>query len=353
LKKMFKKYYFTIAIVFIITIGGFWLFYSHETADEIKELGQQNSTIQSPAQKPLEFTFIAGGDVMLSRHVGEKIRKYKDSSWPFRKIYEEFKSADLAFINLESPFYDKGAPITEGMIFKAEPNTIDGLKLAGIDIVSLANNHSRNMGSNGLLYTFNYLKNNSIEYIGADKNSEEAYLGKILDVKGVKFGFLGYTYSEKYSTSNNPAVTAMDLVKLKQGVADLKNKADVIIVSMHAGYEYTTKPNQQQIEFSHAAIDAGADLVIGHHSHWVQQMEKYNGKYIFYGLGNLVFDQMWSAETQKGLVVKFTFSEKNLKQIELKPVKIEDYGQPRWMNEEESKEILKILSVESKTITIQ
>lgn len=350
---MLKKYYFIIAIAFIITIGCFWLFYSHETADEIKELSQQNSTIQPPAQKQPEITFVAGGDVMLSRHVGEKIRKYKDNSWPFRKIYEEFKSADLAFINLESPFYDKGAPITEGMIFKAEPDTIDGLKLAGIDIVSLANNHSRNMGSNGLLYTFNHLEDNSIEYIGAGKNSEEVYQGKILEVKGVKFGFLGYTYSEKYSTSNNPTVAAMDLAKLKQGIADLKSKTDVIIVSIHAGYEYTTKPNQQQIEFSHAAIDAGADLVIGHHSHWVQQMEKYNGKYIFYGLGNLVFDQMWSAETQKGLVIKFTFSGKNLRQFELKPVKIEDYGQPRWMNEEESKEILKILGLESKTITAQ
>jgi len=349
---MFKKYYLIFTIIIALAIGCFCLLYSHETADEIKELSQQNFTIQSPAQKQLEITFMAGGDVMLSRHVGEKIRKYKDNAWPFRKIYEEFKNADLAFINLESPFYDKGAPITEGMIFKAEPETIEGLKLAGVDIVSLANNHSRNMGSKGLLYIFNHLEGNSIEYIGADKNSEEAYKGKILEVKGVKFGFLGYTYSEKYLASNNPTVAAMDLVKLKQGVADLKNKVDFIIVSVHAGYEYTTKPNQQQIEFAHTAIDAGADLVIGHHSHWVQQMEKYNDKYIFYGLGNLVFDQMWSAETQKGLAAKFTFAEKQLKQIELKPVKIEDYGQPRWMNEKESQATLKTIDLEDNLIKI-
>lgn len=348
---MNRKYFIIIAILIALAIGGFWFVKSSRVTADI-ENQVKLAAVKLPTQKPPEITFMAGGDVMLSRHVGEKIRKYKDNSWPFRKIYADFKNADLAFVNLESPFYDKGAPITEGMVFKAEPNTIDGLKLAGIDIVSLANNHSRNQGSNGLLYTFEHLKNNGIVYAGAGQNSEEAYQGKIIEAQGVKFGFLAYAYNEHYAASNNPTVAGMDLEKLKQGIANLKNKADFIIVSMHAGNEYTTKPNQQQIEFAHAAIDAGADLVIGHHAHWIQKIEKYQGKYIFYGLGNLVFDQMWSDETQKGLTAKFTFAGKQLKQIELKPVQIDDYGQPRWMSDTEIKEVLKTIDLESNLIKI-
>lgn len=350
---MIKKYFFTIAISAALIIGGFWLVKANLAVIEIDNQVKQPIVLGLQAQKPpLEITFMAAGDVMLSRHVGKKIRKYQDNAWPFRKIYEEFKNADLIFINLESPFYNQGAPITEGMVFKAGPETIEGLKLASIDIVSLANNHSRNQGANGLLYTFEHLKNNGIEYIGAGKNSNEAYQGKVMEVDGIKFGFLAYTYSDSFKDTENPTVAGMNLEKLKQGIVDLKNKADIIIVSMHAGSEYTTKPNQQQKEFAHQAIDSGADLVIGHHSHWIQEIEKYQGKYIFYGLGNLVFDQMWSEQTKKGLVVKFTFSDKNVKKIELKPVKIDDYGQPRWMSEKESKEILKTIGVESDLIKI-
>lgn len=367
-----KKYLFTITISITIIIGGFWLIKANLAGQEIENQSFTPLVLGLETQKPPpEITFVAGGDVMLSRHVGEKIRKYKDNSWLFRKIYEEFNSADLAFVNLESPFYNQGLPVTEGMVFKAEPDTIDGLKLAGIDIVSFANNHARNQGNNGLLYTFKHLKSNGIEYVGAGRNSDEAYQGKIIEVKGIKFGFLAYSYDTQYEQSENPTVAGMDLEKLKQGISDLKNKADFIIISMHAGNEYTTKPNKQQTEFAHAAIDNGANLVIGHHSHWIQKIENYQGKYIFYGLGNLVFDQMWSDETQKGLVVKLTLSGKNLKhhepykvhgspkpfsglgQIELKPVKIDDYGQPRWMSEEESREILDTIGIANNIIEIE
>ena len=121
---------------------------------------------------------------------------------------------------------------------------------------------------------------------------------------------------------------------------------------MHAGTEYTHQPNKAQITFAHAAIDYGADMVIGHHPHWIQKIEKYNNKYIFYSLGNFIFDQMWSQETKEGLALKITLSKNltpalqgpktmaELDYIELLPVIIENFSTPRPATAEETKTIL-------------
>jgi poly-gamma-glutamate synthesis protein (capsule biosynthesis protein) len=131
---------------------------------------------------------------------------------------------------------------------------------------------------------------------------------------------------------------------------------------MHAGTEYMRTPNQNQTEFAHAAIDAGADMVIGHHPHWIQTTEKYQGKYIFYSLGNFIFDQMWSQDTKEGLALKITLSKipaprlqgtpvpAKLEKLELVPVIIENYSTPRLANEVESLRILKKIDLETKIL---
>jgi len=106
---------------------------------------------------------------------------------------------------------------------------------------------------------------------------------------------------------------------------------------MHAGIEYTTIPNQQQKDFARAAIKAGADIVIGHHPHWPQSFEFYQEKPIIYSLGNLIFDQMWSKETKSGLLLKMTW-QKELKELELIPIQISDYGQAKILPEGIEKE---------------
>jgi poly-gamma-glutamate synthesis protein (capsule biosynthesis protein) len=132
---------------------------------------------------------------------------------------------------------------------------------------------------------------------------------------------------------------------MKESIAQLRNQADFIIISLHAGIEYTGQPNQFQKDFAHNAIDVGADLVIGHHPHWVQSAEIYKDKYIFYSLGNFIFDQMWSEPTREGLVVKFIFNKQGIKSIELKPILIEDYSQPRFLEGERAKRIIERLKL--------
>ncbi len=132
--------------------------------------------------------------------------------------------------------------------------------------------------------------------------------------------------------------------KLVTAIQKAKEKADIIVITMHAGQEYTRTPTELQKNFAHTAIDAGADIVIGAHPHWVQTVEKYRDKYIFYSLGNFIFDQEFSPETKSGLAlqifVRKTASETSLTHILLKPIIIENYGQPRLANDQEAQKIL-------------
>ena len=302
----------------------------------------------------VETTLLAVGDIMLSRHVGTKIRQAEDSQLPFQKLKDKLNQADITFGNLESPFYDKGSPVTEGMIFKAEPDTVEGLVESGFDIVSLANNHFGNQGEKGMIYTFDHLQKNNVKFVGAGKDFEQAHDPMVLENKGVKFAFLAYstpavTPASYAAAASRPGLNMMDIEQLKQDVVQAKERAEIVIISMHAGTEYTNQPNQRQKDFAHTACDSGASLVLGHHPHVVQITEQYNNCYIIYSLGNFVFDQMWSEETREGIIAKCKFEDKELKEVEFIPIKIEDYNQPRLAYDSESKEILKRMNLDKTT----
>jgi poly-gamma-glutamate capsule biosynthesis protein CapA/YwtB (metallophosphatase superfamily) len=294
--------------------------------------------------KPLTTIFFAG-DIMLSRNVARAMYKANDFNLPFAKVADEIKKASIAFANLESPFSDQGQHFVEGsLIFNADPKSAEGLKSAGFDILSTANNHTLDQDQAGLKFTYNLLSQNGIAPIGT---TLDCHNGKILAAGGMKFGFLAYTYG---LNGKGPTQDVCDTTDLKQVAADitkLKTQVDQVIVNMHAGTEYTRNPTPAQIAFAHAAIDAGADLVVGEHPHWVQTVEQYKGKWIFYSLGNLVFDQMWSQETREGLTLLVTYNKTEIQKIELRPVIIDDYCCPRWATDDETKNILAKINLTS------
>lgn len=297
----------------------------------------------APENKPIEFIF--GGDVMLSRQTNNKMLKYNDYSWPFAKIADFLKNADLTIVNLESPFAisnDYSVP-TGSFFFKANPRAVISLVNAGIDLVSLANNHILNQGAKGLTTTFKVLDDQEIKYVGAGNNDSEAHLGKIIIINKQKFGFLAYAYPDDNTVAGTktPGIANLNLEKMKNDIKRLKEQNAIVIVMMHAGEEYTRTPNRQQMAFARSAIDSGAEAVIGHHPHWPQTFEFYQNKPIIYSLGNLIFDQMWSSETQQGLLAKMSWNN-GWQKIELIPIKIYDYGQAEIIpNGLEKKEILK------------
>ncbi len=120
----------------------------------------------------------------------------------------------------------------------------------------------------------------------------------------------------------------MNIPQLQQDIPSVRDRVDYVIVSMHAGNEYMESRSESQKNFAHAAIDAGAEMVIGHHPHVVQTLEKYHGKYIFYSLGNFVFDQNFSEETNKGLMLKAIIQDKKIIKIEPIEIKINPTFQP-------------------------
>jgi len=312
------------------------LFYS---APKSEIIHNQNLPIIETAPVTIMF----GGDVMLSRQVNAQMTKNEDYSWPFVKIADFLSAADLTIINLESPFIiaENYSVPTGSFSFQADPQAIIGLTKSGIDLVTLANNHILNQGAQGLEETKNILTAEQIKSIGAGQNSEIAWRPEIFTIKDQKFAFLAYAYPNDNSvaTTDQPGIANMDIEKMITDVKKLKQENDTVIVTMHAGEEYTTKPNEQQITFAHQAIEAGADLVIGHHPHWPQIWEIYQDKPIIYSLGNLVFDQMWSKETSQGLLAKLTW-QGGWQEIEFIPINIRNYGQAEVMSNESEKAIL-------------
>ena len=270
-------------------------------------------TQQRTASTSQMITLIVGGDVMLGRSVNTRSIKNKDFTWAFKNIAPEFNSADIALVNLESPFFPDCAPTDTGMIFCAPPTHVEGLKMAGIDIANLANNHIRNQGQEGIDFTISTLEQNNITPIGFEPAVKE--------IKGVKFGFLGFNAIEKINETS-----------LSTQIKDLGDQVDILIVTFHWGSEYSPKSNDTQKRIAHLSVDSGADVVIGHHPHWVQEKETYLGKPIYYSLGNLIFDQVWSEKTQEGLVVKMFFSGKNYLTSQELPIRIFDFGQPKFVN---------------------
>ena|SRR3989338_4799234 len=322
---------------------------------------------------PPVTTVLAVGDIMLSRNIGTKIETSGNPDLPFEKIIPLVSEANIAFGNLECPLSDSTVRLREGLVFRCLVEDATGLKSAGFDILGTANNHSFDQGRNALDFTVDYLQNVwGILPVGTGQNFDEAHTPQIIERNGIKFAFLAYSYSARNdggNTADQQIATISDLNQLKIDIQQAKDRSEVIIVSMHAGIEYVRNPNQEQTDFAHAAIDAGADIVIGHHPHWIQTIEIYTPspspdegrvgeglekpKPIFYSLGNFIFDQSWSVDTTEGLAVRFTFKGKMLQQAELLPVIIENNCCPRPATETETQKILQKINAASSVISFE
>lgn len=246
---------------------------------------------------------VVGGDVLLARGVAREAQKRQDPAWPFRAIAPILSTADLAYVNLESPFSETGPFLEKGMVFRARKEMLEGLILAGIDVVSLANNHIRDAGEKGLDYTVKLLEEAKIKVCGLGGPA-------LCEVRGQLFAFLGYTYDQRNGNwkKDLPRISGMDTGRMQKEVSGLRDAGCAVIVMMHAGWEYRRKPNPQQQSFARAAIEAGASAVVGHHPHVIQEVEERDGGVIFYSLGNLIFDEQGEAGTRDGALAEMLFS---------------------------------------------
>lgn len=276
-----------------------------------------------------EYVIIATGDVIPARSVNSTMVRKNSFTYPFEKTADFLQSADITAVNLESPLIKNCQVTIEGMVFCGSEKAAEGLVFAGIDVVSLANNHAGDYGLEGIENTKRILEKNHIKVIGVGEAA-------MLKVRDKTFGFFGFSDigGKKYR------IAQAEGGEVEKQVNFLKQQADFVVVFFHWGTEYTANPTERQKMLAHAAIDAGADLIIGNHPHWVQGAEMYKGKFITYAHGNFIFDQMWSQETREGVIGKYTFDKKDLKSVEFYPIIIENYSQPRFAKEEEAGEVL-------------
>ena len=288
---MNRFYFIVVIVVGLITVG----FLVHELVWFEKEL-ENEAFFDSLRRQIISFsilekinrkiTILAVGDIMLDRGVEFKIENEGkgDYSFPFLKIAEELRRADFVFGNLEGPISDKGQKVGSIYSFRADPKAVEGLKYAGFDILSVANNHIFDYGREAMEDTFKRLKEAGIEYVGGGFDEKEAYSPLIKEINGTKIGFLAYTnlgpeaWEATEGKSGIAWIDEKNLEKIKKGIEAAKQKSDVLIVSLHSGEEYAANPTSFQTSFAYSAVDAGADLVIGHHPHVVQKVEKYPEK---------------------------------------------------------------------------
>jgi poly-gamma-glutamate capsule biosynthesis protein CapA/YwtB (metallophosphatase superfamily) len=275
--------------------------------------------------EPQERTLLFVGDVMLSRGVGARMQSEGDWTFPFTEIGETLAAADLTFGNLECPVSDVGRNRHHLYSFRADPRAIEGLKFAGFDVMSVANNHSYDWGTKALLDTERRLREAGIRPVGAGANDLEAHYPVLVDLGGLRIAFLAYVNIDPKEATAAPDRPGVAWLEPERALADIRFArplADIVVVGLHWGVEYATRPRRSQIELAHQMIDAGADLIVGGHPHVVQPLEEYHGRWIAYSLGNFVFDQKDPA-TRRAIMLKVTTRGKQIAQVAATPIHID------------------------------
>lgn len=248
-----------------------------------------------------DVTIVIVGDVMLDRRPGEGIASRIDPLFPFRGTAHILQAADLAIGNLEVVIADSGVAVPKAYNFRAPPRTLEVLKSAGIDAVSVANNHSGDYGTAAFAEMLHHLTAADIGYAGGGMNLSEARRSWTREVRGTRIALLAYNEVELRSyeaTEDRPGLAWLVDERVRQDIAAAKRSADFVIVYPHWGLEYRFLPTERQRQAGRMMIDAGADIVVGAHPHVIQTAEYYGGKWIIYSLGNFVFDDFMDVEAE-------------------------------------------------------
>jgi hypothetical protein len=311
------------------------------------------------------WTLFAGGDILLDRGVYQTIRvRGRGVDFPFDggtaeitgrtccsafgwpqpvtrrtgnegAVRELIEGADVAIANFENPAPNRVRWHTSGTVFSADPDIVDGLVNAGIDAVSLANNHIGDAGDAGILQTIDNLDERGLAHFGAGEDQTAARKPAMIETDGVTVAVLGYdTIARAYFADKGEAGSSqLSLVRVRNDIENAREAgADVVIVFPHWGVEYRSTPFAGQQRLARDIIDAGADMIIGNHAHYAAAMEVYEGKPIWYALGNFVFDQTWSEPTMEGITLELTFHGSELVQARMRPHIILDKAQPNFLD---------------------
>lgn len=269
------------------------------------------------------LTIVAGGDTMLASWAEEPIRLH-GYSYPYVHVKPVLDNADIVFTNLEAPFGQTGEAFDKQFTFQVKPDLVNVLLAGGINLVSLGNNHIMDFGPSSLKETMDILKSNQIHYAGAGLNLKEAREAARMEFRNKKVALLSYslTFPQEFYATDSTAGTCFPWEEFVfSDVRNLKSEGNLVIISCHWGTELRENPKDYQIAFAHRLIDAGADLILGHHPHVIQGLEFYRGKLIAYSLGNFVFGS-FSESVKESMLLRIKVNADDLQQVQVVPINV-------------------------------
>ncbi len=344
MKKLFKIIIISILFLATVVCGLFLYAKNFNQKNNIKQTKQEQTVnIQIIKDEDIkeeninEINMLFVGDIMFGRHI--EVLSKDNTNYPFEKIKDLFSEKnDIIYGNLEGPIMDPHYKTKNGStVFSFPKYSVDVLKNNKFNLVSLANNHMQDYGKKGYSQVQNFLAENNINYFGDYYNTENLYFKKNINGKDfIFFGFNMINYDFEKNLDENKKNILDEIKKIR-----LENPNAFIISFPHWGNEYKIKSNKIQQDFAHELINNGVDLIIASHPHVTEEYEIYKNKYIFYSLGNFIFDQYFSIETQEmiGIKLKITCKEINdcENKIEIIPIKSIN-SQPQIITDEKEKE---------------
>lgn len=290
-----------------------------------------------PAPEPIRARFLSVGDVIFGRRVQKVIDEKGDPEHPFRPLAKLYAEVDFTFANLENPFFSGKKPnVTPPgkryAVLWARPEHAATLVKYRFTAVNLANNHAMDQDLRGLQETLRTLDAAGVQHTGVGMDLDAAWTPMIVDVRGLRIGFVGASYASRNDMgfSRNAHVARIeDEARLAAACRKAREGAHFVVATMHAGDEHSFVPDAKQRAFAAAAVRAGADVVIGAHPHVVQPAEKIEGRWVFYSLGNFVFDQA-AADNREAVAVEIRLAlppgaaRAAIEKLVLHPVQIEE-----------------------------
>ena len=310
----------------------------------------------APEPRPVTTVTVVG-DVMLGRGVAEAARGTGDPVLALRPTAPRLRRADIVVGNLESTLSRAGAPTQGGDSFAADPRVADGLRQVGFDVLGLANNHLGDFGDQALVRTVGRLRAAGLETFGAGRGPDQAWEPAVLERGGATVGFLGFNaigetpevrrgQSGAVSVSMPPRTGPLDRAELRRftrAVRRLDRRVDVVVALPHWGTQYTNRPEPIQRRVARQLVDAGADVVVGGHPHWLQAAEMVRGRLVVHSLGNFVFDMDFMRRTMEGAFLELTLWGGEVKAAELVPYVMDERFAPRVVGGRRAARVLSTL----------
>ena len=295
----------------------------------------------APFERESHFTVVQTGVTAMTRAFIRAVDKHGDILRPVRGVRQVTSPADLAVTSNEVSFSDPCTyPLPDRMLFCSPRDYFPILKEAGFDLIELTGNHNNDYGTAANLASIERYRSEGMKYFGGGRNSEEAGEIRYMKIKGVTLAFAGFNQwgpPAAWAAKDSPGANRLTSAKFDRTVTEAVKNADIVFISVQWGNENDPVPHKEQMEFFHRAARMGAHIMLSSSAHRAMGMEFYDGRFISYGLGNFLFDQMQTLNHRRGLMARHHFIGKHHVQTELIPYLIYGYSEPHIVSGREAR----------------